>query len=1325
MKHEGITDVYTAEVNTEEPTEEEVRDFPGTHPLSLEALVKRAHEGLGHPGKERFLRILAASKVSPRVMEIARGLRCSVCEKFTMPRPSRTAAPPREVGLNEIVGVDTILVKVPFSNKMRYCLNIIDYHSHFQMVVPLSGHSAEITRQGYRLWVRTFGPPKKVLVDLGKEFQQQFVEQTQREGTELVPSALETPEQRGFVERNGQLFKTMLYKVMEDWQVSTWDDWYEAVDSVCFMKNRLMSRGGYSPAQRVFGYNHRIPGGLMSDGAEDHGVHGRLHLGDQPVQRSMELRKLAAQAFHEVDCGQALRAAATAGPRPRLNYEVGQAVYFWRRGMNAARRPANTLWHGPARVVATQLPHTVWVAFNRHLVKAAPEKLRPASEEEFFSLSGWLEGISNAKKQFESEDLQGLIDLTKEEPLAGGTTLPDLPPLRDYWRETDEQWVRIHLEPRQTLYNPVEDEELPFDADEIEDQRLTIITDASGRRSTHEDRWHPKEYPAVVHPEEKWTGETRFIKKTSSAGHGAKRIGEGPLYRLHKKTCLSSPVTRASSSVAIEERPEISGPETVPLPEDAADGLTEPAPSEQMESSPEKRDREPSTLTPTGEWEVLPEAKRSRLELLDLYFQEAVRVDRSVPKKAKECSAKDFTGKDAERLQRAIQKEVNNNLGTAAYEILDPAASALARRTKGDLIMKSRYVITKKPIEEHAVEDARSADEVLDNPEMNGPAKAKCRHVMQGYSEANILDLETTTPQVHRDTVVFTAQVIVSNEWEAGFADFSQAFHSGDPIEREVYAEPPPEGLPGVRPGQLLKLLKTCYGLTDGPAAWFKHVVKLLTKTLGYRQSVVDPCLFYLDSTTGSSIDGIVAVATDDLLHGGNSRHREKMEEIKRRYKLGKYTFGSGRFVGKQFNRLADGSMMIEQSFYTSERIRPIEISKERKRRRFGRCSATEESDLRTLTGALAWLSKETRCDLAGKVALLQQCFPRPQVRDLIFANSVAKEALDHRDLGIHVMPIPWSRIRAGVVTDASWGNSRELGSTPEEESADYWTEQEKTWTRVHVGPRRTAFHPASAPHGPDLHDLLPERTTYVTRPQAGMAELSDTWTGKDGTRLIEDEPWCGTTVFYKQPEGQVLDANSINTAFDQMSKLYSQGGEIVFFYDQDLPKSQSLQNVTFNSWKSYRLKRRTVNTLSSETQALVRGMSSIHWLRVLILEARGLEMSAREWTREVASLPYICVTDSKSLYDMIQKCMNPASQCDDKRTSIDVALIKQELKDLNGVIRWIDGRTMLADSLTKVAKSDYLRHVMLPGRWSILEEGASLQKKLSERTEIHFLFPV
>ena len=172
----------------------------------------------------------------------------------------------------------------------------------------------------------------------------------------------------------------------------------------------------------------------------------------------------------------------------------------------------------------------------------------------------------------------------------------------------------------------------------------------------------------------------------------------------------------------------------------------------------------------------------------------------------------------------------------------------------------------------------------------------------------------------------------------------------------------------------------------------------------------------------------------------------------------------------------------------------------------------------------------------------------------------------------------------------------------------------------------------------------------------------------------------------------------------------------MVILYDKDLPTSQSLQPVTIGSWKSYRLKRRSVNTLSSETQALVRGLSAVHWFRVLLLEAQGLRLSAREWQQAVSRLPFISVTDSKSLSDMVKKSMNPASQAEDKRTSIDVAIIKQELSELRGEIRWIDGKTMIADSLTKCTRPDYLRHVLPSGEWSILEEGSALQRKLLER---------
>ena len=89
--------------------------------------------------------------------------------------------------------------------------------------------------------------------------------------------------------------------------------------------------------------------------------------------------------------------------------------------------------------------------------------------------------------------------------------------------------------------------------------------------------------------------------------------------------------------------------------------------------------------------------------------------------------------------------------------------------------------------------------------------------------------------------------------------------------------------------------------------------------------------------------------------------------------------------------------------------------------KRFSVCTPEEIEQLRALVETLSWLSKETRCDLAGKTALIQQSFPRPLIRDLINANQIAKEALDFKELGIRVMPIPLDRLHAGVVTDASW----------------------------------------------------------------------------------------------------------------------------------------------------------------------------------------------------------------------------------------------------------------------------------------------------------------
>ena len=102
-------------------------------------------------------------------------------------------------------------------------------------------------------------------------------------------------------------------------------------------------------------------------------------------------------------------------------------------------------------------------------------------------------------------------------------------------------------------------------------------------------------------------------------------------------------------------------------------------------------------------------------------------------------------------------------------------------------------------------------------------SKAKAQHVMKGFSENEGENLETTTPQCGKDTVLCMLQLLCSQGWPPASLDFTQAFHSGDEIQREVYDQPSECTLPGLLPRQLLRLLKSCYGLLDGPHAWHQH----------------------------------------------------------------------------------------------------------------------------------------------------------------------------------------------------------------------------------------------------------------------------------------------------------------------------------------------------------------------------------------------------------------------------------------------------------------------------------------------------------------------
>ncbi|CAE7471087.1 GIP [Symbiodinium natans] len=1244
-----------------------MRHFPGMARVTLERMIRKAHEGLGHPEHGRFLRILRQSKASEEVIEAAKQFRCSTCEAYQLPDPARKGAPPKEeLFINEWVGVDTVHLR-DHQNQAVPALNIIDFHTHFQLVIPMDKESAAEVRKAYRQWVRFFGVPRKVMFDLGTEFKAEFRRQVENDGSEALPSSLETPTQRGLTERAGGVFKNILYKSMLDYQCQSREEWKELVDVACMTRNRLLLRGGYSPIQRVIGYTPRLPGGLLTGGADDHTMAGRIVMGDRDVTRSMKMRKAAAVAFHESDCDQALRAATLAGPRKLCDFEVGQAVYFWRRGAGSTKKTRQSYWTGPGRIVMTSLPNAIWIAYSNTLIKAAPERVRHATAEENMSISGWLRGISKARQDFEKLPKKGFVDLTGDyempgeleddlqanephddtNPLQGPEPVSGVPPLRRVRQKTGEyEHAKEPLGPPPGLTEPP--------------------TEPRGEP----EREQP-EVPALepVGPLPFLPGEELFDRGIDVDENENHERGQGS----------SGASATGSSGFADNKR----GPE----------------------------DREPE-----------PPGKRSRVHLLEVYALHLQTLARARQKK--EVRATDFKGADAVKLQRAILKEINNNLGTRAYELLSSAESEQILREKPEKVMESRYVLTKKPLEPAEVAGAESEGLLL-NDDTHGPCKAKCRHVMKGYSEESALDVESTTPQINRDTVIFLLQVLASLGWDPGFLDFTQAFHSGDAIKRELYCKQPKEGIPGAKASQLLRLLKTCYGLTDGPYAWYQHLDRKL-RQLGYKASQADPCLYFLHGGADPEtpeLEGVIGVATDDLLHGGNERHWANIASIAAEHKLGKNQRGTGRFTGKDIELQADGSIKVSQAFYVKEKIQIIALTRKRKQQRYSKCTPQEIEALRSSLGVLSWLSKETRCDIAGRVALLQQAFPEPRVQDLVEANKISEEARKYAHLGIKVMPIAPERLRISVVTDAAWGNTRDQPWI-EDHPDDYWEETEGEWVRHHVQPRRTTFHPGAAPGGPDLHSLDRKRQISFFAPEpdgeikSGMVE--DDWSDGHGIRVLQDQPWTGRTVFNKCHDEKITN-QKIHSSLAQLQNLSSQGGQIILYHDRSLSETEQPAMATVASWKSYRLKRKTVDTLAAEGQALQAGLGSIHWHRLLFMEAFYGMLSASDWREVAGRLPFLAAVDSKSLFDAVNKCACTASYVSDKRTAIDLAVIKADLAQTGGTIRWIDTRSMLSDPLTKQHPGTYLRYVLDKGFWAIAEEGHALQAKALEREARRF----
>jgi IS30 family transposase len=1108
----------------------------------LERSVRRCHVNLGHPSRERFLHMLKTAGASNKAMEIAKRLRCSICEVHK-PYPSHAVSKHKKAqGFNQQLNMDTFEVDI-FQGKKLKMLNMFCEGTGLQVCCPLwKGATSKEVRSSYRkYWKRWAGNPVKVFTDGGTEFDGVVQQGFEDDGVYVEKSAAYSPWQTGYVERHGGIWKQIFHKAFSGSQPMNKKEVNELIDNVNVSKNSMMRKHGYAPYQHVFGCDLRIPISLCDENPNIPGNSGIVN-GDEILVRAHQIRMSARRAMSDMDDDQKVRRALDHRPRTMRSQDlsVGAFVFYWRRYVTDGRAG---MWRGPARVIGFYDGRSkVWISVGNKVLRCSPEQLRKLTDDQEAALRFVTADMVAARRALSDKGAHTFTDIsTEEHPPAGQEHEPPEPAPGE------------HPHKRVRLEEPATGDVAPTIITDDLDEELTNPP-TPGAESVQPTPTTPLDDSTEAPPSREMSQNLTLSVPTAAEASTTTSSSYGPIRQHEPASQLQEALRRGVDLLDVGNTRVARTPYEDPrvrTSSDASDALMcdleDMFESFLVQQEKHKRDNElKNSDILEHEWEQVIQGKL----------------------------------REFEKLQRT--KSIKVHVGIQAQQIRETVPK--------ERFIGSRFVKTRR-----------------NSPDKPGESEIKCRWVLKGFQDPDILELHRQSPTLSADGLMVCLQLLASGKWELMIMDVEGAFLQGEPLNREqgkLYAEIPTEGIPGIPQGSVVELCKCVYGLMDAPRKWWESISSTLV-ALGMCQSQLDPCLFYwYNGEHDNALEGVIALHVDDMVTGGTKQFCDKiLMKLRDKYPFKHWKRGKGEFLGRWLEQNHDGSITCQQLDYASK-VESVFISRERRKQKDDLLTASELHQFRGVIGAANWLSGSTRPDIAAWTSLLQQRTSRATVADLIEANRLVGRIRDRKHTRVTIKSIPLEQSVITVTSDASWANCDDLSSQA-----------------------------------------------------AYMVMLSH--------RDLQDDKWA---------------------------------------------------DVSPLRWKSWKLDRRTQSTLGAELMGVSRALAEGDWIRSLFAEARRFDYQLSLDRKMRQDLPLILVTDNKPIYD---HCQGDGVVVRDKRMAIDMLVIRADLKSQNIVLRWVDTRQMVVDSLTKIsANPDFLYFVLKCGRFVCVAENVTLQLKAQERRE-------
>ena len=357
--------------------------FPGLQaaPKWLLQVMRRLHTNLGHPSTATMVRQLTSAGASDVAIQAARHLRCEVCLRVQPPREPRPAKPTLPRRFNDRLDLDVLWLK-DIRGKTHGYLSQVDDATCYHVLNYLHNRSEEeVMKLLINGWFAFFGPPDEMLLDSDGSFRGYRFETLQAQCAVKVRYApADAHYQMGRAERHGQAIKYIVQRLVSQFAPVGAQELNMLVTLAAAAKNNLMRRAGSSPAQWVYGRNHKIPGALLSSGGNVESC--QLHTDSERLRHIEQVRTQSMMLYHQFESDNALRTALLRKPRPaRGPFEIGQKIAYYRL-RNSADGEGTLEGYRQGVVVAID-GSTLWIRNTRgRLISASKEQVRSVGGEE-------------------------------------------------------------------------------------------------------------------------------------------------------------------------------------------------------------------------------------------------------------------------------------------------------------------------------------------------------------------------------------------------------------------------------------------------------------------------------------------------------------------------------------------------------------------------------------------------------------------------------------------------------------------------------------------------------------------------------------------------------------------------------------------------------------------------------------------------------------------------------------------------------------------------------------------------------------------------------